>query len=98
MGLALRARWVSLDDPAASLILDRGIDGLTWTDLVGGAFVDTRPMRFAADCAGMPALADGGFLLVGAEPQCFRVLSLMATEIVVSSLPRGNTLRYRREG
>ena len=96
VGTALQRRWVSVDDPTRAITIDQGVDGYTFGTQTNGLTDSVEPMRFVSDCdARAPALADSGAFTVGADGAlCYRILSLTPGELVLSSLPRGNTLRY----
>ncbi|MBM2577768.1 hypothetical protein JQC91_15785 [Jannaschia sp. Os4] len=96
VGTALQRRWVSIDDPARAITIDRSVDGHTFGTQTDGLTDSVEPLRFVSDCdARAPALADSGSFTVGADGAlCYRVLSLTPGELVLSR-ELGGPLRYR---
>ena len=95
-GPALLRRWVSMDDPARAITIDRSVDGYTFGTQTNGLTDTVEPMRFVADCdARAPADVGSGTFTVGADGAlCYRILSLTPGGLVLSSPPRGDALRY----
>lgn len=92
----LQGTWTSTDDPSAIV----RISGDQYTDVYGGAVVDTLPLVVASDTPenhGAPA-PDGKTLWVGTgdDQLVYSIDALTDTELRLIYLARGNTLSYKR--
>ena len=98
VGMALVGRWVSEDDPRATLDIDLGPDGQVAAMGYDGRLGAPEPLDFVTDCeARAPADASSGAFTIGrGDPLCYALLVLTPDRLVLSNAPRGNTLRYRR--
>lgn len=91
----LDGRWVSVDDPQSELL----IEGTTAEMIYEGEALSTDTIAAVDACDSAPD-ASGATLLeiqpAEGEPLCYSLYRLSETELVLTYLPRGNTLEYRR--
>ncbi|MEM5516783.1 hypothetical protein WNY37_07465 [Henriciella sp. AS95] len=91
----LDGRWVSVDDPQSELL----IEGTTAEMIYEGEALSTDTIAAVDACESAPDAA-GAMLLemrpAEGEPLCYSLYRLSETELVLTYLPRGNTLEYRR--
>ncbi len=92
----LQGTWVRVDDPANTLRFE------------GNLIISNHPGQpearenyvIAATCAAAPEDApreDGSYLIIpGDDDRCYYLLRLTDTELEMSYVGRGNTLRYTR--
>lgn len=101
IAMAMLGEWRSTDDPRAGLDVEFGQDGLV------GAFThDGKPgapmaLAFAEGCDGRSVSELDMVMFVldsgkGETPLCYTLNRITPDDLMMTYLPRGNTLRYRR--